>query len=85
MVVVNSTYGDIASVFCSLSYTFYSIGDKISADYFKDEVTPSLKTNDKLQFSPDVEINHVINKLNHNANSCIQYLRNNMDMIHFLT
>ena len=36
MVVVNYTHGDIASVFCSLSYAFYFVGHKISADYFKD-------------------------------------------------
>ena len=46
----------------SLSYSFYLIGGKISADHFKDGITPSLKANDKLKFAQDVALNHVIDK-----------------------
>ena len=35
------------------------VGDKIDDDYFKDEITPSLEANNKLEFSRDVSINHV--------------------------
>ena len=38
---------------------FYLIGDKISADHFKDEITPLIKANDGLKFVPDVALNHV--------------------------
>ena len=43
--------------------SFYFIGDKIAADCFKDEITPSLKSNDRLKFSQDVLLNHVIDKV----------------------
>ena len=42
----------------SLSYTLLFIGDKISADRFEDEITPSLKANYRLKFAQDVELNH---------------------------
>ena len=46
-------------VFCSLSSAFYFIGDKIAADNFIREITPSLKAEDRLKFSQDVALNHV--------------------------
>ena len=45
-------------VLCPLSPTFYFIGDKISAQNFKDEISPSLKTNDWLKISQDVALNN---------------------------
>ena len=45
---------------CSLSSAFYSIGDKIAADHFKDQITPSLKANDGLKFSQCVALDHAI-------------------------
>ena len=50
--------------FYSFSSVFYFIGDKISANCFKDEITSSLKTNDGLKFSQDVVFNHVREKGN---------------------
>ena len=38
------------------------IGDKISADHFKDEIAPSLKANNRLKFDQDVALNHVREK-----------------------
>ena len=46
----------------SLSSIFFFIGDKISADSLKDEITPSLKANDRLKFDQDVAFNCVIEK-----------------------
>ena len=46
-------------VFCSLSYAFYLIGDKISSDHYEDEITPLLKANERHTFSKDVVLNHV--------------------------
>ena len=37
----------------------YFIGDKFSADRFKDEITPSIKENDRVKISHDVALNHV--------------------------
>ena len=44
-------------MFCSFSSEFRFIGDKISADYFKDGITPPLKANDSLKISQYVAIN----------------------------
>ena len=41
---------NITCMFCSLSYEFFFIEDKITANCFKDEVTPSLKANGRLKF-----------------------------------
>ena len=38
-------------VFCSLSSVFYFVGDKIASGYFKDEITPYLKANYRLEYS----------------------------------
>ena len=51
-----------ACVFCSLSYEFYFIGDKIAADNFKYEITPSLKANARLKFYQDATLNCAIYK-----------------------
>ena len=51
-----------ACVLFPLVSSFYFIGDKIDADCYKDEITPSLKTNGRLKFSQDVETNHVREK-----------------------
>ena len=48
--------------FCSLLFLFYLFGDEISADCFKDEITPSSKPNDRLKIAQDVALNHVRNK-----------------------
>ena len=49
-----------ACVFCSLSYAFYFIGDKIAADRcYKDEIISSLKLNDRIIFSQDVTLINV--------------------------
>ena len=45
------------SVHCHLH--FYFVGGKISDGIFKDENTPSLKSNDRLKFSQDVALNRV--------------------------
>ena len=50
-------------MFCSLSSEFYFIGDKIAADCFKDETTPSLQSKDRLKFNQDVALNHIREKL----------------------
>ena len=45
---------------CSVHFHFIFIyGDKIPADHFKDEITPSIKSNFRIKFSQDVEMNHV--------------------------
>ena len=46
-------------MFCSLSYSFYLIGDKIAADDFKDGIKPSIKLNDRLKFAQDVAMDIV--------------------------
>ena len=51
-----------ACVFCSLSSALFFIGDNIFADHFKEEITPSLKANNRLTFSQDVAFNHVSEK-----------------------
>ena len=56
------TGNNSACVFCSFSYSFYFIGDKRFAGYFKDEIRPSLKANDRLKFSQDVALDHVREK-----------------------
>ena len=43
-------------VLCSLSSTFYFIGDKIDADCFKYKITPLLKENDRLKFAQECGI-----------------------------
>ena len=43
---------------------FYLVVDKVDADYFKDEITPFLKTNDRIKFDQYVAMNHVIEKGN---------------------
>ena len=47
-------------VFYSLLSEFYLIGDEIYADNFKDEITTSLKANNRIKFSLDVELHNVI-------------------------
>ena len=49
-------------MFCTFSYSFYFIGDKIVADLFKDEIRPSLKENDRIKFAQDVALNNVREK-----------------------
>ena len=51
-----------ACLFFSLLYAFYFIDDKIAVYWFKDEITPSLKTNDRLNFSQYVSLNCVREK-----------------------
>ena len=51
-----------ASLFCLLSYVLFFIGEKITGDPFKDEITLSLNANDRLEFYPDVALNHVREK-----------------------
>ena len=48
--------------FFSFLYSFFFIGNKFSADRFKDGITPSLKANDRLTFSQDVALNYVRDK-----------------------
>ena len=43
-----------ACVFCSLSSAFLFVGNKVAADYFKDEIIPSLKENNRLKLADDV-------------------------------
>ena len=45
-----------------MSSAFYFFGDKIYADSFINEITPSLKANDGLKFSQDVAFNNVREK-----------------------
>ena len=49
-------------VLCSLSSALFFIGDNISADRFKDEITSSLKANYRLKFAQDMELNCVREK-----------------------
>ena len=49
-------------MFCSLSFEFYFIGDKIAANGFKYEISPLLKVNDRIVFSQDVVLNNVREK-----------------------
>ena len=49
-------------MFCLLLSEFYSIGDKIAADNFKDEITPSLKKNDRNKLTKYVVMNREIDK-----------------------
>ena len=51
-----------SGVFCSLLDSSYFIGDNISADFKKDEITPLLKANDRLKFDQDVAFYCVIEK-----------------------
>ena len=44
------------------SSSFYFVGDKNSADCFKDDIKSSLKANGRFKFSPNVSVNHVIEK-----------------------
>ena len=37
--------------------SFYFIDDKIATDNFEDEITPSLKENDRIKFDQDVAMN----------------------------
>ena len=48
-----------ACVICSLSYTFFFVGNKIAADCFKEEIIRSLKSNDRLKFAQDGAFNRV--------------------------
>ena len=43
-------------------FSFFFVGYKISADYFKDEITLSIKSNDRLKFDQDVTMNHMREK-----------------------
>ena len=45
-----------------MSYKFYFIGDKNAVDYFKEEITPSLKANYMLKFAQDVALNNIREK-----------------------
>ena len=47
---------------CSLLYEFFFVGDKISADNFKEKIIPSLKVNDRIKLAQDVAIDHVRDK-----------------------
>ena len=42
---------------------FFLVGDKISAERFRDEITTFLKANDWHNFSQDVTLNHVREKI----------------------
>ena len=44
---------------CSLSSVFYLIANKLSARCLKDDITPSLRANNRLKFALDVALNHV--------------------------
>ena len=50
-------------MFCSLSYVFFFIGDKIDADHFKDKITPSLNSDDRLKLDQDVVMDLVREKV----------------------
>ena len=54
--------GNTAYVFCSLSYSFYFVGDKIAADFFKYKITPLLKSNERLTIAQDVTMKYVREK-----------------------
>ena len=49
-------------MFCTLFDELYFIDDEIAADRFKDEITPSLKENDRIKFAQDMALNHVREK-----------------------
>ena len=49
-------------MFCTFSFSFYFIGDKIAADCFTDKITLSLKASDMIKFSQYVASNHVREK-----------------------
>ena len=49
-------------MFCSLSYSFYFVGDKIAADFFKYKITPLLKSNERLTIAQDVTMKYVREK-----------------------
>ena len=72
-------------MFCLFGSSLYFIGDKISADCFKNEISPLLKANYRLKFYQDVALVHVRKKVNYDANSRINYWRKNMDMILWFT
>ena len=61
---------------------FFFVGDKFAADFFKDDIIPSLKAEYMLKLSQDVSINHVRYKGGNNTNYHIKYLINNMYMLH---
>ena len=46
----------VCSICCNMHF---SVGEIISADCFKYEITPSLKENDRLKFHQNTEMNHV--------------------------
>ena len=49
-------------VLCSLPYTFFFAGDRISAGTFKDAIIPPLKANYRLEFDQDIAMNHAREK-----------------------
>ena len=49
-------------MFCSLSSVFYFVGDKNVADRFKYEITPSIKSNERLKFDHNISMNYVKEK-----------------------
>ena len=52
-----------AFVLYSLLSAFFFIGDKITCGHFKDAIIPSLEPNDRLNFSQEVAMNHVREKV----------------------
>ena len=51
-----------ACVFCSLSYSFLFVCDKVAADHFKDEIIPSRQEKERIQFAINVSMNHTREK-----------------------
>ena len=46
-------------VFCSLSFIFIFIGDKVEADHFKGASLPLFKAEDRIKFARDEASTHV--------------------------
>ena len=67
------------SILLVCSYHFLSeflyVGDKFSADLFKNEIIPLLKTKGRLKFVQDVSLNNARYKVNQYENYHINYLR----------
>ena len=46
-------------MFCSLSFIFIFIGDKVEADHFKGASLPLFKAEDRIKFARDEASTHV--------------------------
>ena len=45
-----------------MPYEFFFVGEKVAADYFKDDIIPLLKIKSRLKFDQDVVLDHVREK-----------------------